>query len=317
MNRLKSFRKRCETVFTRFALWFIPNRSRRTIVVLSRCAGRIAYYLPFRLRKVALANLDIVYGARKTDREKRAILRSACQTFALVLLDIFWFSKNTRERIADYVTFDPALADLFQKKAQMCITGHLGNWELLGHAVSVSGYPLSSVATPLVNPAVDAYFARVRTVSGQIIIPRNGAVRAMLRTLKNEGKVGLLLDQNTRPEHGGLFVDFMGLPAPISDAGASLALKTGADILFGFCIPRRDGTYYVHTAPPIPPQTASGATKDEQVQVITQQIARTIEQTILAHPEAWLWMYKRWKFVPPGAERPARYPFYAETSKTA
>ena len=311
MSALKSLRKRCETVLTRFALWFVPRLSRTAVLRIARIGGAAAFLLPIRLKKVALANLDIAFGREKSPEEKKRILKESCRTFALVLLDIFWFSKDTHRRIEDHVTFDPQLDELFQKKAHVCITAHLGNWELLGHAVSVRGNPLSSVAAPLVNPAVDEYFSRMRQVSGQIIIKRDGAIRTMLRTLKEDGKVGLLLDQNTRPSEGGLFVDFFGLPAPMSDAPSSLALKTNADVLFGFCIPNRDGSYTVHTAPKIIPAETPGANKEDKVRALTEQIARATEEAIRAHPGAWLWMYKRWKFVPSDRD-PAEYPFYAK-----
>ncbi len=316
MSFLKPLRKRFEVLLTRFALWFVPRLPRRAVLLLARMAGTMAYVFSIRLRNVARANLDIAFGDTRSQAEKRRILRACSQTFALVMLDIFWFAKDTHRRIREQVTFDPAMAELFQKKAHLCVTAHLGNWELLGHAVSVSGYPLSSVAAPLINPPVDEYLARMRRVSGQIIIQREGAIRAMVRTLKQDGKVGLLLDQNTAPAEGGIFVDFFGLPAPISDAASSLALKTGAEILFGFCIPRRDGTYYVHTAPKLVPAEIPGEDKESRVRALTEAIAQTIEQAIRAHPEAWLWMYKRWKHIPPGRDAEG-YPFYAKRTQPA
>ena len=305
----KKIRKRGELALTRMALRWIPRWSRRTVVRFAWMAGGIASILPGRSSRVAWANLDLVYGDQKTRAEKRRILRGSCRTFALVMLDVFWYAEDTKRRIEETVTFDPALDEVFQERAQMCITAHLGNWELLGHAVSIRGYPLSSVAAPLVNPAVDAYLARLRAVSGQIIIPRDGALRGMLRTLKAGGKVALLLDQNTRPSQGGVFVDFFGLPVPISDAGAALAIKTRADILFGFCIPDAAGNYTVHTHPKLTPPT--GEAGRDVVNEYTQGIARAIEAAIRQHPEAWLWMYKRWKHMPADADSD-RWPFYVK-----
>lgn len=309
MNTIKVWRKRGETLLTRIALAWVPRWKRRSVVRFARWAGFIASLLPIRTRKIALANLDLVYGDTLTPVEKRRILRGSCRTFALVMLDLFWYAQNTEERIRQTVAFDPALDEVFTPTAQMCITAHLGNWELLGHAVSIRGFPLSSVAAPLVNPAVDTYLAKLRAVSGQIIIPREGAIRGMLRTLKSGGKVALLLDQNTRPTQGGVYVDFFGLPVPISDAGAALAIKAQVDILFGFCIPDAEGNYYVHTQPKLSPPAKSGA--GDAVYDFTQAIAAAIERTIRQHPEAWLWMYKRWKYVPADADR-QRWPFYAK-----
>lgn len=310
-TRFKRWRKRAETWLVRFALMVVPRFSRKGVVRWAAVIGWIAARIPLRERHMALANLDIAFSDSKSATEKRAIYQASCRTFALVLLDIFWFSRDTRERVLEWTTFDPGLDELFQKKAHLCVTAHLGNWELLGHAVSVRGYPLSSVAAPLVNPAVDVHFAKVRKASGQIIIPREGALRTMLRTLKEQGKVGVLLDQNTPPHEGGVFVDFFGLPAPMSDAAASLALKTQADVLFGFCIPDETGKYYVHTASPIRITDVQGEIKDAQTLWLTRAIAKTTEEAIRTHPGAWLWMYRRWRYIPEGADR-ERFPFYAK-----
>ncbi len=311
---LKVLRHRLERALTRLALHWVPRWSRQTVCRVARILGHWAATWPLYSRHVARANLDLAYGDQLTAREKKRLRRTAYQTFALVLLDIFWFTRDTRARVQQWVQFDEGLAaELFQPRRHVCVTAHLGNWELLGHAVSLRGYPLHSVAAPLVNPSVEPYFARTRIVSGQVIIPQSGAIRQLLRLLKQEAKIGLLLDQNTKPSRGGRFVDFFGLPAPVSEAGALLAIQMQADILFGFCIPGRDGRYRVHSAAPIRPGATEfeGMTKEEQATQLTQRIATTIESAIRQHPGAWLWMYKRWKYVAPGRSR-AEYPFYAK-----
>ena len=298
-----------EVWLTRFAVAVIPSLPRPVVVKLAHGLGAVASWLPGKTKRIAAANLDIAFGDTLSAKQKQQIYRQSCQTFALVLLDIFWFSKHTRERVLAHTQFDPELAaELFQPKAQLCITGHLGNWELLGHAVSVRGYPLHSIAAPLVNPAVEPYFLKTRTASGQVIFSRDGAVRAMLRTLKQGNKVGLLLDQNTSPAEGGIFVDFFGLKAPISDAAIALAKKTDADLPFGFCIPDRRGNYTAYTAPAIRIHTLEG---EDAIATGTQMIATTLETAIRRHPHAWLWGYRRWRFIPAGADE-SRYPFYAK-----
>ena len=46
------------------------------------------------------------------------------------------------------------------------------------------------------------------------------------------------------------------------------------------------------------------------VRETTERCAQAIEAEVRARPELWLWMYKRWKYIPEG-EEPDRYPFYA------
>ncbi len=316
MSALKRIRKALEVVLVRIGLLFIPMLPRRGVVRLARVAGWLGYYLSPRLRNVGKANLDIAFQEHRTPREKKKILQESFQTFALVTLDILWFSRHSAKRIPAHVRFDPGLDEVFQHKPHICITAHLGNWELLGHAVSLKGYPLHSVAAPLANPAVEPLFHQIRSVSGQRILARNGAVRGMLKALKAKEKVGLLLDQNIKPSKGGVFLDFFGLPAPVSDAAATLALRTQTDILFGFCIPDRDGSYYVHTAEKITPDRYASEEREQAVRACTFDIVHVIENAIRTHPGAWLWMYKRWKYRTPGVD-PNRYPFYAGNRKKA
>ncbi len=316
MNPLKRVRKACEAVLVRLGLILIPCLPRRAVLGFARALGSAAFLLPLSLKRIGRANLDIAFGDTRSADEKKRILRQSYQTFAQVMLDICWFARNASERIPRHVHFDPELEKrLFQKKAHICVTAHMGNWEFLGHAVSLRGYPLNSVAAPLVNPAVDVLFNRIRQVSGQRIIPRQGALRSMIRILREEGKVGLLLDQNTRLSEGGIYIDFFGLPALMTDAAAALAIRTHTDILFGFCIPQPDGTYVVRTAPGITPPAPDAHHPKGQARRLTEEIAAVTERQIRENPGAWLWMYKRWKYIPTDRE-PSEYPFYARRPMT-
>ena len=259
---------------------------------------------------LVLPILDLVYKDKKTPREKQYILKRSFQHFSLVALDIFWFSHNTRKRVSEWVSFEKNPQDVVPDKACVCITGHLGNWEVLGHAVALHGYALASVATPLKNPVVNDILIKAREATGQSIIPRKGAIRSLLKTLTQGGMTALLLDQNTHPDEGGIFIDVFGVPATVSPAGAMLATRTQAEILFGFCIPQPNGHYMIHVPPTITPPPYDKATAEKTITDLTCAISATYETVITTYPECWLWMYKRWKNVRPGDDI-TRYPFYS------
>jgi Kdo2-lipid IVA lauroyltransferase/acyltransferase len=297
---------------SRMALLIIPHLSRPAAVRLSKFLGGAAYRLSGHLRRVGEANLDLAFGSDRSGAEKKAILKESFQTFALALVDLFWFARHHQERIRRYVAFDPVADHLIEKKARICVTAHMGNWEAMGMAATPRGFPLVSVAAPLTNPKLDRLFVGIRQVSGQQVLPKQGALRGLLSTLRKGGNVGVLLDQNTKPSEGGIFVDFFGLPVPVSGAPASLALRTGAEVVFGFSLPRPDGTYCVEVPHRFTPARQPGEDMESAVNRVTQDITRVTEGEIRKQPGLWLWMYKRWKHVAPGAPR-ERYPFYAKT----
>ena len=311
MNPIKRARKYVEILLVLLGMAVIPPLPRKAVLALARTLARLAYWFDPHLRHVAYANLQIAFADSISRTRKKEILLTSYTTFALVVLDMFWFSRKTAERLSAYVYFEPGFDRLFKKKRQVCITGHFGNWEILGQAVSLLGYPLVSVAAPLANPAVDTLFNRLRTTTRQQVLPKQGAVRGLLKTLNQEGKIAILLDQNTRPDEGGIFVDFFGLPVPVSSAGAALSLRTRAEIFFGFSFPQPDGRYRAHSPGCLSPETYASQETGKAIEQLTREIARILENEIKVHPELWLWMYKRWKYIPSG-RAPTGYPFYAK-----
>lgn len=310
MNIRRTIRHPFELALTRLGLAFVPLLSRRGVLGLATSLGTAAYYSTGHLRRVGFANLDLVYGGSLPARSKRSILLGAFRMFAQVILDTLWFSRHTRERLDRYVTFDRSFSALFRPAAQICVSAHLGNWEVLGQALALKGYPLASVAAPLANPGVDRLLNRLRAATGQTIVPQRGALKRLLHELRAGHKVALLLDQNTKPSRGGMFLDFFGLEVPVSTAPAALAWHTQSEICVGFAVPLPDGRYQAWLRDVIAPPSPSKP-RDAAVAQLTERLLANVRDEIQRHPQNWLWMYKRWKYVAPGRRR-EEYPFYAK-----
>lgn len=302
-------RVRLETWLTRLAFHIIPVLPRKAVVRLANLLGSTSYIFSRKLKKIGMVNLDVAFGAESDIRLKRQILKQSYTSMALVLLDTFWFSRDTSARVSKYVVFDRNFETLFKDQPQVVISAHYGNWEMLGMGITQKGYPLHSVAKPLKNPRVDALFDEVRNKTGQKIVKRRGAVRTLLRILQQGGKIGLVMDQNTKLSEGGQFFDFFGLPASFSTAGAALAIKTQSNVVVCTLKPFSDGIYrgdYCHEIT-IEPYLAMES--DQAITQLTEHIVHEMEQIIRAQPEYWLWTYKRWKYIPEG-DSANRYPFY-------
>ena len=119
--------------------------------------------------------------------------------------------------------------------------------------------------------------------------------------------VALLLDQDTLPAEGGVFVPFFGVPVPIASAAAGLALKLRAPIIMAFCTCNSRGVYRCYC----PVVFAPGEIEGMSAEAVTVRITDALEQEIRRNPGYWLWTYKRWKRRLPGVD-PSRYPFYAD-----
>jgi Kdo2-lipid IVA lauroyltransferase/acyltransferase len=112
------------------------------------------------------------------------------------------------------------------------ISGHIGNWELLGQAIAAAGYPIATIAKPSYDPRITQWLEEWRSSRGLQIVWRDerNAGKSILRVLRQNALMGFLIDQNTKT--AGEFVPFFGRPAFTPTTPAAIALRTGAPIIF-------------------------------------------------------------------------------------
>ncbi len=304
-----------EFLVVSFFGFVIPRLSRKTEKRLANGLGRLVFTLGRSSRKIALANLDIVFGNTKTLEEKHNIMRAACRHAALVTFDYFWFSRNTHARLTQFcrVESDEINQWIDGKFPGIFVTAHIGNWELAGQFVASRGRLLWSVYRPIGTKNTLSTLLDFRKLTGQKVIPREGAMKGMLRALRSNGLVALVLDQHTEVVEGGIYVDFFSLPATFSSAPGALAKRLKAPICVACA--RHESTsdrYLLKTYDIITSTEVAQMTPE----AITERIVKAISAMILDNPEQWLWAYRRWKRYR-AEDDPSRFPFYAKLDPSA
>lgn len=312
VDGLMRTRRMLEAGLAHLGMWTIPWLSRRMVVRLAHGLGWLGFHCSRQCRRLGMANLDVAFGDTKTETEKKWILRRSLDNFALVMLDLIWFTRHPVERMAKWFTITPGLKEEISiDAARIGVTGHFGNWEMVGRFWATVPGSIMSVAMPIKNAIVDQMLQKARQVTGQIIVERDGALKKLIRYLRGGGTVGLLLDQNTPPDVGGVFNTFFGLPASVSPAAGKLAALTDARVIMAFALPQEDGRYTAFLAHVMPPEELQQMDKQTAADDITQKITSYYEKVIREQPEYWLWSYKRWRFIPPGVPHDG-FPFYAK-----
>ena len=308
-SKLKKLQRR---IFARLewlpiALGFliVPGLPRAGVLWLARAMGRIGAVCDRRGRSYAVANIDLVFP-RHSAKRKRMILHGCYRNIARVLLDMFWFGRNSAARVRRWTSLSPAWKHYLELPgAKVIVTAHHGNWEMAAHVVVTSGHPLMSVGKPLGTVATTRRLNAFRRRLGQEIVLAEGAVLPLLRTLKKGRNIALLADQQLGPDEGGVWTDFLGTQALTAPTPAFFAQRVkGAVIGVAYLQARPDGSYRC-VGPAIVPQV-----EGETLEALTQRITDASAAFIRRFPTQWLFAYKRWCDVPPGAD-PSRYPFYA------
>jgi KDO2-lipid IV(A) lauroyltransferase len=307
MKLLKRVRRVLESALVLFARGSIPLLSRLAVLRLSGFLGICAYSFSPSLRRVSLANLKIAFGDSLSEPEMRVISKASFQHFCLSLLDLFWFNRNTPERMKLYFRYDSSFEAVFDGTPNILISGHLGNWEVMGLGCGQRGLPVTAVVMPSKNAFAESELARLRKHSGYTFVPREGALRHIMKALKQGGSTALLVDQNTLPDEGGMFVPFFGLPVPVTKAVGALWARTQARPVVVWCTVDAAGVYTAYAKPPV-----VTAEEDVSVETVTLRVTQELEGVIRDNPEHWLWSYKRWRFYR-AEDSVDAFPFYAES----
>ncbi len=247
-----------------------------------------------KLRKTARINLAFALPDRTPDERER-IIDGVFASIGRMLLAVGKFPALSKKNIREWIEYEGLEHYLSAKnsgKGVLVATAHFGNWELSAFAHAFLTEPMNVMIRPLDNPHVDALVEERRALSGNKLISKRDGARSVLRALKGNQAVGILIDQNTTPQEG-VFVEFFGKQACAGTAFVKLALHSGAAVVPGFALwNEAQKKYVLRFYPPIP---LSG-----NVERDTQAIHSFFEQAIREHPEQWMWIHRRWKARPPG-----------------
>jgi len=179
------------------------------------------------------------------------------------------------------------------------LTGHYGNWEILGYVLATFGFETTSIARPLDNPYVNDWVMGVRERQGQRIIDKKGATTEVTDLLEQGKAVGFIADQNAGPK--GMFVDFFGRQASTYKSIGLLAMQYKTPVVIGYARRIKDRFQFKVGVQEII-QPADWADQPDPLRYITQRYTHAIEQMVGDDPGQYLWVHRRWKTRPKGEE---------------
>jgi KDO2-lipid IV(A) lauroyltransferase len=242
--------------------------------------------------------MDLAFRDEKTKAEKEHLCKIYFEHLGLTAIEFARMRHITKENVHDIIDLsDVKIFDelLLRGKGLLCVPAHHGNWELCGHAVSLLGYPLKSVARPLDNVALNTLITEMRERSGNEIIQKWKVLWKLKKLLDIGSIVTLSVDQNGGV--AGEFVPFFGVLASTVSSPAELHLLTKTPIVVATLNRLPDGIRHKFTVWDVIEQPRSNDHAAD-VRIVLTRINAAVEKSIRAHPEQWLWVHKRWKTRP-------------------
>ena len=290
------------------ALSLTHDRLSASAVALSRpapiavpLAGRLLYHLLPLRRAIVLANLRRVYGAALPEADIVALAQAHYAhlwRLAGEFLRFRWLTSEKKSALVRVENIDAFIAAFRQRKGVLVLTGHFGNWEVATLA-GIANYPEVSgrfhfVRRPIKPAWLDALVTQRFEKGGFGVIGKRGSLDRILDRLTAGDVIVFPFDQHAGPPDG-IEVDFFGHPAWTFKSLAIIAMATGAPVMPATSWREPDGSHVLRFSEPIAPVESDDSS--EAIRLNTRAYNAALERLILARPDQWYWVHRRWKSV--------------------
>jgi len=271
----------------------IPKVPPRLGYTACRLLAGLFYYFNSTGRVNIERNLRYILGDQTSRRE---VTRRSRATFDNILYNYFdlfrlpYLDDEAVRRLVSLEGWSHVEAALAERHGLVMVSTHLGNIEMILHAMLLRGVSITIPVERLAPPELFDYVSALRMSKGLKLVPIDGPLVALMRTLKQGGIVGLAGDRDITQT--GQVVSFFGRPAHLPDGHVRLALKTKAPVVVGFSRRNPDHTHSARFLPPF--HLPSEGDEVERLQVGMNFIVREMEQAIRQDPEQWTVMVSIW-----------------------
>jgi len=266
--------------------------------------GRLLYkMLPYR-RNVIMANINQVFADKLTEKQKKHLAKAFYSHLATSMREAlqlrFMSEKTLRERV-EVRGHERMMQIAAEQRGVLVLTGHFGNWEFapIGGILNFKEFQgqFHFIRRTLGNKTIERILFNRYYQAGLNVIPKKNSLQQVCDALEQNHAVVFVLDQHASlVNRDGVAAEFFGKKAGTYRSLASFARHTGVPVVpaAGYRLP--DGRHVLEFHEPIYWQDYDST--QESIYRNTLAYNQALERIILAHPEQWMWLHKRWKLKP-------------------
>jgi len=260
--------------------------------------GRLLWKYYHRGRKRALDNLRASFP----EKDEKWIQQTGQRSFehiAMLAMDVFFtprlVKKHNWRKYSRFKNAERVKWLMQEGRGLLMVTGHYGNFEIMGFMMSLFGFNIYSIARPLDNRFLNNYLYGVRRRLGQRIIDKKGAAELMAETAAKGATLCFIADQDAGKK--GIFVDFFGRKASTYKSIGLLAIINNIPIVIG-CSRRVDNRFYFEMVANRIILPEEWKDKDNPLEWVTAEYTKAIEEFVREDPTQYWWLHRRWKHRP-------------------
>lgn len=184
------------------------------------------------------------------------------------------------------------MQSLFEQQRDVILyAGHHGNWEWISFLPLHFPFQLTAFYQPLSNGYFDGLMKLIRQRFGLICVESSKGYKTLVQFKKDQILTMNLLLSDQSPTRKGpkYWLPFLNRETAFLPGADRIAKKTNQVLVFPSFKKTRRGYYQLEF------QMMELNPENKTSEEIISKYASTLEKTIQAEPELWLWSHRRWK----------------------
>ena len=175
-----------------------------------------------------------------------------------------------------------------EKEPVIFISGHFNNFELMALYLEKSGIDLAAIYRPLNNKFLNPLMEKIRIqyICKKQIKKGISGTKEILKHFRNGTSIALMIDQRVSEGIKSKFFNNVALTTTIP---AQFVKKFKCKIVPVYIERKNKYQFILEILRPI------SFSKDENIESITMNLNKVLEELIRRKPDQWIWTHSRWK----------------------
>ena len=244
----------------------------------------------FRSNKKIQKNLENS-NIGKSEEDRKTIIDKMWGNYGKIFAEYMFIKKfrhnslsNNIEIIGQNILDEIKNSD----KPVIFISGHFNNFELMAMHLEKSGINLAAIYRPLNNKFLNPIMEKIRKnyICKKQIKKGLSGTKEILKYFKTGTSIALMIDQRVSE---GIICNFFNKKALTTTIPAQFVKKFNCKVVPIYIERDRKYQFKLEIFKPIE------FSKNENLETITSNLNKVLEEMIKRNPEQWIWSHSRWK----------------------
>lgn len=276
------------------------------LYAIAEFAAFLSYYI-FRYRKKTVrSNLERSFPEKSTHELKKIEISFHKQFFQVWVetLKGFGFDKHEILKRVDIKGIELLNRHLEKNETAILMSGHVGNWEWTGSAISSAlAGQFTVLFKPIKSQVFNGLMGEIRSGSGIKVVSKDAALRYLLKSKNQPQIIGIINDQNPSKGADKYWLHFLNQETPFYAAAEKFSKAMEYPVYYADMKRVKKGYYHTEII-----KLSDGGPEISLGEVLKKYVTQ-LEATITANPSDYLWSHKRWKYTKEEAAKVTGKPF--------